>query len=58
MFILGRLGLLQSAATVGRSLFALGASTRLAGLALLGLDILRCWHEAANPAVPARARTD
>ena len=56
-FILGRLGLLQSAETVGPSLFALGASTML-GLALLGLDVWRCWNETANPAVPARARTD
>lgn len=52
-YILGRLGLLQSAETVGRLLFALGASTMLAGLLLLGLDILRCWNAAAPPAEPA-----
>lgn len=52
-YILGRLGLLQSAETVGRLLFALGALTLLAGLSLLGLDVLRCWNTAATPAEPA-----
>ena len=52
-YILGRLGLLQSAEMVGRFLFALGALTMLAGLALLGLDILRCWNATAAPAEPA-----
>src|SRR5262249_52479316 len=52
-YILGRLGLLQSAETVGRLLFALGALTMLAGLLLLGLDVLRCWNAATPPAEPA-----
>src|SRR5262245_41530772 len=52
-YIPGRLGLLQSAETVGRLLFALGALTMLAGLSLLGLDILRCWNAAATPEEPA-----
>ena len=48
-YILGRLGLLQSTETVGRLLFALGALTMLAGLSLLGLEVLRCWNAAATP---------
>jgi hypothetical protein len=43
-YILGRLGLRQSAETVGRAIFALGALTMLAALALLALDLLRCWN--------------
>ena len=56
-YILGRLGLLQSAEMVGRFLFALGALTMLAGLALLGLDILRCWNAAADPAAGVGERS-
>ena len=52
-YILGRLGLLQSAETVGRLFFALGAATMLAGLALLGLDLLRCWNGAVSSTEPA-----
>jgi hypothetical protein len=49
-YILGRLGLLQSAETVGRLIFALGALTMLAALLLLGLDILHRWNApAASP---------
>ena len=48
-YILGRLGLLQSTETVGRLLFALGALTMLAGLSLLGLEVLRCWNAAVTP---------
>jgi len=43
-YILGRLGLLQSAETVGRLIFALGALAMLAALGLLALDLLRCWN--------------
>jgi len=49
----GRLGLLQSAGEVGRLLLALGALTMLAGLLLLGLDILRCWNAAETRVEPA-----
>lgn len=44
-WILGRLGLLGSAETVGRFMFGLGALTMLAALGLLGLDLLRAWKE-------------
>jgi len=44
-WILGRLGLLASAETIGRLLFALGAVTMLAALGLLGLDLLAKWRE-------------
>ena len=43
-YILGRLGLLQSAEIIGRAIFALGALTMVASLLLLGLDTLRCWN--------------
>ena len=49
-YLLGRLGLLQSAEIVGRLIFALGALTMLAALLLLGLETLRCWN--APPAPP------
>ena len=52
-YILGRLGLLQSAETVGRLIFILGASTMFAALVLLGLDTLRCWNAPASSAEPA-----
>ena len=52
-YILGRLGLLQSAETVGRLIFGLGAVTMLAALLLLGLDALRCWNAPAAPPEPA-----
>ena len=51
-YILGRLGLLQSAEAVGRLIFVLGALTMLAALALLGLDALRCWNAPASSAEP------
>ena len=44
-YLLGRLGLLQSAETVGRLIFGLGALTMLSALGLLALDLLRCWDE-------------
>ena len=44
-WILGRLGLLGSAETIGRLMFGLGALTMLAALGLLGLDLLRAWNE-------------
>lgn len=43
-YILGRLGLLQSAEHIGRAIFALGALTMIASLLMLGLDTLRCWN--------------
>jgi hypothetical protein len=52
-YILGRLGLLQSAEIIGRAIFALGALTMLAALLLLGLDTLRCWNAPAAPPEPA-----
>jgi len=55
-YILGRLGLRQSAETVGRAIFALGALTMLAALALLALDLLRCWN-ASSPDTDGRPRT-
>ena len=55
-YILGRLGLRQSAETVGRVIFALGALTMLAALALLALDLLRCWN-ASSPDTDGRPRT-
>jgi len=51
-YILGRLGLLQSAEAVGRLIFILGALTMLAALVLLGLDALRCWNAPASSAEP------
>ena len=56
-YILGRLGLLQSAETVGRLLFTLGALTMLAALSLLGLEILRSWNAAADPAAGVGERS-
>ncbi len=47
-WILGRLGLLGSAETVGRLLFGLGALTMLAALGLLALDLLAKWKGAAE----------
>jgi len=47
-YILGRLGLLQSAELVGRAIFALGALTMVASLLLLGLDTLRYWNAAES----------
>ena len=43
-YLLGRLGLLESAETVGRLIFLLGTLTMLAALALLALDLLRRWN--------------
>jgi len=51
-YILGRLGLLQSAEPIGRLIFGLGAATMFAGLILLGLDTLRCWNAPATSAEP------
>lgn len=48
-YLLGRLGLLQSAESIGRTIFALGALTMIASLVLLGLDTLRCWNASVNP---------
>lgn len=47
-YLLGRLGLLSSAETVGRLIFGLGALTMLAALALLALDLLRCLNARAT----------
>jgi hypothetical protein len=52
-YILGRLGLLQSAETIGRAIFGLGALTMLAALLLLALDTLRCWNASAARPEPA-----
>jgi len=52
-YILGRLGLLQSAESIGRDIFALGALTMIASLVLLGLDTLRCWNAPGSPVEPA-----
>ena len=43
-WILGRLGLLGSAETIGRLTFGVGALAMLAALMLLGLDLLRAWN--------------
>jgi len=51
-YILGRLGLLQSAEIVGRLIFAFGALTMLAAVLLLGLDTLRRWNAPAAPPEP------
>ena len=51
-YILGRLGLLQSAEAVGRLIFVLGALTMLAALVLLGLDARRCRNVPASSAEP------
>ena len=51
-YILGRLGLLQSAEAVGRLIFVLGALTMLAALVLLGLDARRCRNAPASSAEP------
>ena len=48
-YLLGRLGLLQSAESIGRAIFALGALTMIASLVLLGLDTLRCWNASVSP---------
>jgi len=50
--ILGRLGLLGSAETVGRLIFGAGALVMLAALLLLALEVLRCWNA---PAADTRA---
>ncbi len=52
-YILGRLGLLGSAETVGRLIFGAGALVMLAALLLLALEVLRCWNA---PAADARPR--
>ena len=52
-YILGRLGLLESAETVGRLIFGAGALVMLAALLLLALEVLRCWNA---PAADARPR--
>ena len=46
-YLLGRLGLLQSAETVGRLISGLGALTMLAALLLLALELLRRWNAPA-----------
>jgi hypothetical protein len=48
-YLLGRLGLLQSAESIGRAIFTLGALTMIASLVLLGLDALRCWNAPVSP---------
>jgi len=58
-FVLGRLGLLQSAETIGRLIFGVGLLTMLAALLLLALDLLRRWNAPPAPAetgLNARAR--
>jgi len=52
-YLLGRLGLLQSAEIVGRLIFGVGALTMLAALLLLGLEVLRRWNAPPAPAEPA-----
>lgn len=52
-YILGRLGLLRSAESIGRAIFVLGAFTMLVALLLLALDTLRCWNAPAAPPEPA-----
>ena len=52
-YILGRLGLLQSAETVGRLMFALGALTMVAAWLWLALDAWRCWNAPASSTEPA-----
>lgn len=52
-YLLGRLGLLQSAETVGRLMFALGALTMLAALVLLGLDTWQRWNAPPRFTEPA-----
>jgi hypothetical protein len=42
LYILGRLGLLGSAETVGRLPFAAGVLTMLAAILFLALELLRC----------------
>jgi hypothetical protein len=44
-----RLGLLQSAESIGRAIFALGALAVIESLMLLRLDALRCWNAPASP---------
>lgn len=52
-YLLGRLGLLQSAETVGRLIFALGSLTMLAALVLLGLDTWQRWNAPPRSPEPA-----
>jgi hypothetical protein len=52
-YILGRLGLLGWAETVGRLLFAAGVLTMLAAILFLALELLRCLN-----APPSRAEPD
>ena len=47
-YILGRLGLLGSAETVGRLIFGVGALTMLAAVLLLALEVLRRWNAPAG----------
>ena len=51
-YILSRLGLLQSAESIGRMIFGLGVLTMFAALLLLGLDTLRCWNAPARSVEP------
>lgn len=46
-YILGRRGLLRSAESIGRAIFAVGALTMMASVLLLGLDTLRGWNAPA-----------
>jgi hypothetical protein len=51
-YILGRLGLLGSAETVGRLMFAAGVLTMVAAILLLALELLRCLNAPPAPAAP------
>jgi hypothetical protein len=51
-YILGRLGLLGSAETVGRLLFAAGVLTMLAAILFLALELLRCLNAPSSRAEP------
>jgi hypothetical protein len=51
-FLLGRLGLLAWAEALGRLVFVLGALTLLVALALLALDLARCWCGGGGAVVP------
>ena len=46
-YILGHTGLLERAESIGRLMFGAGALLMLGALALLALDILRAWGDAA-----------
>jgi hypothetical protein len=55
-YILGRLGLLGSAETVGRLLFAAGALTMLAAILFMALELLRCLNAPPQTEADAEIR--